>query len=841
MAHCRVCKMDFKIKEGQTAVTKHETKKKHLELLEKAAKKGENNVDISENQISIKQAFRNSEAAAKKSRDLKEAATKAESMLATWRIVHNLPETVFDCLSDLLPEIFPDSSIIKEMKLHSTKGSYLVTDGIAPHHLDLLIQRLRKTHFSINFDESTFNKTQLLNINVSVPDENNTIQKKHLTAIEVKDGSKGEQVRDKVTNKFEDLDIPLSNIVTDQTDGCPAMLGRLRGCHEFMKELIPTLPDLGGCTAHDAANIPKNGVKYIKTVSVDLVLLYKSIWANLEKHSAMKTKNFQSVSDHLGLIYKHVPKFIDVRFRYVLELAFYMEQNDRALYEVYSKLATDAAGGKEVSETEATIIAIYIKNYLLVRLLNKFIIFVVTPINLYIDFFESRDVRVHHRYGKMVTLMHDHLGLFLKEKPSVDANPAAMLKLNFDAAKDATKAAKDTPKFLSKKDVLIGKDARDFIKDLGLDVESPELRLFFDSVEQYFIGSSKAMQRYFKTGLNSLTLQYLSVLDPNDKNLPLDISRTKWIYLAKQFPNIVKENELDMLSLELGHYARLEEPQQDEQVDWWFGRLADMVEAGEKVFPVLSRLALALATIYNSSSETERDFRKYSQIFADSCRSSTSQLMLRTKLHIMSLAGDQPKKCTKCISDEGERRDKLRKGERVGPRQYGHCHCKFLCPDKELMVKLIAKEPAIKYKARLNKIAEEEAKEAPEREKRKKADKEAAARVLKVEVANLKKKTMEEALKRAKNAAAGKNNEENKKSKKRVAVKQVEPKEAKKSKLKFLTDRTTAEDPVNNVLPGPSSAKKNFTGKEDKFNEKLLNVIFSVTDHLWKKQQEEKL
>ena len=63
-----------------------------------------------------------------------------------------------------------------------------------------------------------------------------------------------------------------------------------------------------------------------------------------------------------------------------------MESYDRPLYEYYSDMADKAASGKELSETETIILEIYIKNYLLVRLLNKFLIFAVSPLVKFIDF-----------------------------------------------------------------------------------------------------------------------------------------------------------------------------------------------------------------------------------------------------------------------------------------------------------------------------------------------------------------------------------------------------------------------------------------------------------------------
>ena len=72
------------------------------------------------------------------------------------------------------------------------------------------------------------------------------------------------------------------------------MLGKYKGCHTVLKETFPHLPDLGGCEAHDAFNILKHGVKKMMP---EIVKLYSCIWANLEKHSAKKNREFKGMCE----------------------------------------------------------------------------------------------------------------------------------------------------------------------------------------------------------------------------------------------------------------------------------------------------------------------------------------------------------------------------------------------------------------------------------------------------------------------------------------------------------------------------------------------------------------
>ena len=110
------------------------------------------------------------------------------------------------------------------------------------------------------------------------------------------------------------------------------------------------------------------------------------------------------------------------------------------------------------------------------------------------------------------------------------------------------------------------------------------------------------------------------------------------------------------------------------------------------MFKVFPQLACGPSTTYNSSSEVERDSRKQSQIFADPCRNKTSQLKLESKLQVMSVAGLQQKVCAtaKCISDEDERRPKVKRGEEVKKK---HCRIATLMDDLELISQLRDNQP----------------------------------------------------------------------------------------------------------------------------------------------------
>ena len=160
-----------------------------------------------------------------------------------------------------------------------------------------------------------------------------------------------------------------------------------------------------------------------------------------------------------------------------------------------------------------------------------------------------------------------------------------------------------------------------------------------------------------------------------------------------------------------------------------------MVTAGEKRFPVLSKLALALCTIYNSLSETERDFSLQNLIHTDSKRNAMSQEKLQSHLCIKSHASHLSKHCMRCQDSMG----KKSKEEKQGRHQTQHCHCSFMIPDEELLASL----PYQDWNKKTEACKSKNSFEAEELKKRRKEDEKKADEDLKREVRKLKRKAQE--------------------------------------------------------------------------------------------------
>ena len=133
--HCRVCRSDFSVKHN----SKHD--KKHMGL----AKHTSANKIRNANHRVLSFA---------KSGSAKNKVIQAKCMMTNFIVEHNLPLAMSDHLGKLLPQMFPDSQIVKAFLCHWTKTMHTV-QHMAKHHQGELVDLLRKQPFAIMTDDSS--------------------------------------------------------------------------------------------------------------------------------------------------------------------------------------------------------------------------------------------------------------------------------------------------------------------------------------------------------------------------------------------------------------------------------------------------------------------------------------------------------------------------------------------------------------------------------------------------------------------------------------------------------------------------------------------------------------
>ena len=79
--------------------------------------------------------------------------------------------------------------------MRQTKGDYFLTHGLYEYHHQKLVDKLKKTFFSINIDESAVNRKSQLDVNVSFVDtEDRESTKQNFTTISMEQGTSAEEI-----------------------------------------------------------------------------------------------------------------------------------------------------------------------------------------------------------------------------------------------------------------------------------------------------------------------------------------------------------------------------------------------------------------------------------------------------------------------------------------------------------------------------------------------------------------------------------------------------------------------------------------------------------------------
>ena len=407
------------------------------------------------------------------------------------------------------------------------------------------------------------------------------------------------------------------------------------------------------------------------------------------------------MSEWIGLEIRKVPKFLSVRFRVIEACCEWLELQDKGVYKYFKEMKLSVLDDKyEASETEMIVLEKYLGNYLEVKLSTAFILDVCKPVMDLISFFESEKIRIQDRHRKLVLLLHNLLGKFMKNA-GLDPNnnkvdEEKMLKVNVGEKKNQ----------LSDDEIFLGPRVEKLLRELGLTRQSGVIALWIVLVREFYEEAIFKMKKYFSTSLKSSTLKALSVLSPKSwSTLELDVLKKHWRLLGEQFSNVLQISQVPSLLTEVTLFSAVgiqslaveDNDAEEMSVDEFFSSVDKIVdEDGEASFPILSSLGSALATIYNSSSPAERDFSLMNLIVGDPTKSRTSQLLLLTKMFITAELRSLDKGCKKCL-----------KGKENG-EQSAYCHCELWNIPEDLLVTMRDGKPCQRYKKDLEEKKKEE-------------------------------------------------------------------------------------------------------------------------------------
>lgn len=538
---------------------------------------------------------------------LKNKALCAEIQASLSLAEHNIPFMYADHFDELIKVAFEDSNVASSFHSKRTKASYLLTDGLLPHlHMEM-VASLKTNKFSLLIDES--NKkygTTYLNLLVKYFDERlGKVTTRFFKSVTI-GHAKANDLTQKILEAINADSIPKTNLLMVMSDSPNVMRGRRSGVITQLKEVMPHLIDIGGCTLHHVSNAAKYAAgefgEHIEEFVQDLFYFFRnhpSVVEDLEYH-----QKIMDLEEHKIL------RYVETRWLSLIPVADRILEQLPALRSLFEHLfQTNKYLAKQprfvrilqaLRDTSSELFLAFLKHGL--QVFDKFE-----------KLFQSDRPLAHCLYSELLECLQKLLLRFLK--PNVAENLSASVLYKIDPRK--------TSDSLPENKLSIGQLAHDYLAKYKDKLSSLDKLDFYKKVRAFYVTAFEKLRHYLP--LKSQTLKDLVFLDPMAKNL--EHTEETAVRLGKRLSTTLTFEELDKIRDEIRQYSIEEIPREwifeltDEgaekrcRVDhYWLKVLAIKDKAGTIKYPVLKKLVLALLSLAHGNADTERSFSDMANI-----------------------------------------------------------------------------------------------------------------------------------------------------------------------------------------------------------------------------------
>ena len=533
-----------------------------------------------------------------KNQELCSKVSKAEVLFSNFVAEHNLPFAVGDHFTKLAKEMFPDSEIAAKFSSGRMKTTRIVKDAIAPE-LELTVISLCKTSkFSLMIDESN-NKgcDKDLVILVRLFDKELGRAVTRFVDMPVCNDGTAEGIFAAVNKVFEQKNIPWSNVMAFASDNCSVMKGKHNSVLSRVKEVQPTVLDIG-CICHLANLCCVNAIKKIPLPVEDLLV---DIYFHFH-HSSKRKEAFKEFEEFTDTEPMKILKHCSTRWlslsrcvrRTLLQwpaLQSYFSSHEESEKPGRVKRCADGLSNPEM------------------KLYFQFLEFIMVPMTEFNTLFQSEETQIGVLVPECKRLLRKFMAKFVTMQ-LIKPNADDLTKIDF----------KDTTKQLSNDYIAIGAKAKTMLVDEQDSISATMERRFYDSVRQYYVATVDKMLKIFP--FKNSTLKDLSILNPDpklrEKQDPNAITR-----LAETFC-VVPESSMDALAEEFTDYQLCEESElpkfellKTRTDEFWGSVSRTTTSTGSLRFPLLGKTMCTLSAIAHSNADSERVFSMCRKINTD--------------------------------------------------------------------------------------------------------------------------------------------------------------------------------------------------------------------------------
>uniref|UniRef100_H2ZXB7 HAT C-terminal dimerisation domain-containing protein n=1 Tax=Latimeria chalumnae TaxID=7897 RepID=H2ZXB7_LATCH len=529
--------------------------------------------------------------------------TAAEVMFVNFLVEHNISFNTADHSTTLVKNMFYGSKVGKNF-CGRTKSTYVLKNALAPHVRDPLLANLYGL-FSLIVDESTDRgDDKQLAMVVKYYDENQLRVETKFYRLRIVNSAIGENLFKAVKDAFQGDNIKWENVMGLGTDGAENMIGKNNSLISRIKEKQPHLYTLH-CVCHVnhicVSDAHKKLPNYLDNFFVELFWHF---------HHSEVLKGYQEFTD--TVIHK-ILKPCSARW---LQLEACtnrtLDQRDALLAYFRSHRMRKT---KKIQKLRAWF------EDPLTRLHLMFLSAILPLFTKFNVMFQAKQPNIHRLTQEMNQFLRNFLSRFVKQ--SVVSSTVRPQDVNYTIIDNQKPDC----------DFFIGLLTRALVDQLINDgsLSREEEKKFYSDVRNFYMARTKNLIK--KLPLDDQVLKDAEMLRPSRK----DILQTA-MRLAKRFPNIIQEGQLEQLQEECFSYeCDTDLPDDEDNIEKYWGLVGKLTDiSSDKKYPILTKLAKAILVLLHSSADVERLFSSQMTLVKTQLRNRLNNDTLEDILYLIT-------------------------------------------------------------------------------------------------------------------------------------------------------------------------------------------------------------
>ncbi|CAF3425785.1 unnamed protein product [Rotaria sp. Silwood2] len=525
--------------------------------------------------------------------------------------------------SQFLPEIFqsmfPDSQIAADYSLRQRKLSYVISHGTSYYFTNGLIKDVRKAYgFSLLFDETT------------IAEAKNCICVRFYKSIIL-----GHATADIISRSIID------SLKADGIDITKMlMLGRdnpnvNKGIEEILNKeiiaerkkksssmLVSGLISIGSCPLHVIHGSFRKGIK-CTVWFIDEALNDMWFWFS---RSAARRQDFKIVANNINEIYcRFLNRFVDSRWVEIGPVIERVVDQWNVIKEYFLIFLPTTDKTIESNDKYKKIKILLNDNSTLVKF--HFILFLYrTLFKKVLVWLQQEQPLIHLLYGECYNLLRNLLLSFVKEETLKDKEGIQLLSVSFELHNNQKNNI----------DIDIGESTRTCINNLSVN----EKVTFFQDVRQIYCTMTKELIKSLP--INNDFLRHVQCLQPLARKE--QSSRTSIMYLARDLPHLLTNEEVDQVGAEWRVYEMADIPEDwikkstnslNDVVEYvpiakyWYHVFSIRTTIGTPQYVTLTKLVKCLLSLSHGNSDVERGFSQNNHLVSDE-RSSLNEASINS-------------------------------------------------------------------------------------------------------------------------------------------------------------------------------------------------------------------